>query len=306
MQDTTVTIASLRSILVGPQQNLDLVRRACRTAQAANARLLFLPELMLTGHGGHRVMADNAEPVPDGPLCTAVRDLSVVHNLCICVGIAELDHGIVYNSQIVYDRGEYLGLQRKINLSGDEYCYFGAGDSLTTFDIGDLRFGIIICYDNHFPELALLHSLNHVDLLLAPHAARTGVWPEALTPAFCTQTIRRRQEEWEKVHRARAYDHNVYVLLNNAVGPSTEGLDHVVANHAGTVMGVDPEGNVFLRTAVSAFEDEVVTVTLEAGKRKRNHGPTRNRRPHTLSWLLERTLSRMNDSQAPCGPRRAL
>jgi predicted amidohydrolase len=290
MQDTTVTVASLRSILVDPWQNLERVRRACHTARAAHARLLFLPELMLTGHGGHKTMVDHAESVPGGPLCEAVGDLSAEYDLCICVGIAELDRGIVYNSQIVYDRGQYLGLQRKINLSGDEYCYFGAGDRLATFDVGDLRFGIVICYDNHFPEIALLHSLNHIDLLLAPHAARTGVWPKELTPAFCARTIRRQQENWEKVHRARAHDHNVYVLLNNAVGSSTEGLDRVVANHAGTVMGVDPNGDVFLRTAASAFEDEVVTVTLEARKRKRNHSPTRNRRPHALFRLLERTL----------------
>ena len=126
------------------------------------------------------------------------------------------------------------------SISGDEYVYFGAGETLTTFDIGELRFGIIICYDNHFPELALLHSLNHVDLLLAPHAARTGVWPDELTPEFCAQTIRRQQDAWQKVHRARAFDHNVYVLLNNAVGSSIEGLEGVVANHAGTVMGLDP------------------------------------------------------------------
>jgi hypothetical protein len=134
-------------------------------------------------------MADNAQPVPGGALCTAVRDLSCALELCICVGLAELDRGIVYNSMVVFDRGEYLGCQRKIYLSGDEYVYFGAGEDLALFDIGDLRFGIVICYDNHFPELALLHSLRHVDLILAPHAARTGVWPEIVTPEFCERTI---------------------------------------------------------------------------------------------------------------------
>ena len=43
-----------------------------------------------------------------------------------------------------------------------------------TFDLGEVRFGITICYDNLFPELALVHALNNVDLILAPHAARTG------------------------------------------------------------------------------------------------------------------------------------
>jgi predicted amidohydrolase len=290
MQDTTVTIASLRSILIDPQRNLERATEACRVGHDAGARLVVLPELMLTGHGGHRRMAENAEPVPDGPLCLAIRDLSVTLNLCICVGLAELAHGLVYNSMVVFDRGEYLGCQRKVNLSGDEYVYFGAGDQLSTFDIGDLRFGVVICYDNHFPELALLHSMHHVDLILAPHAARTGVWPDELTPAFFAQTIERQQAGWEKVHRARAYDYNVYVLLNNAVGPSTEGLEGVVANHAGTVMGIDPHGEVFLRTSVTTIEEEIVTVTLEAGKRRYNHSVPRNRRPHALLRMFERAV----------------
>jgi len=290
MQDTTVTVASLRSILVDPQGNLVRAAHACRVAHDAGARLVVLPELMLAGHGGHRRMAENAEPVPDGPLCEAVSDLSADLDLCICVGLAELAHGLVYNSMVVFDRGQYLGCQRKVNLSGDEYVYFGAGDRLATFDIGDLRFGIVICYDNHFPELALLHSMRHVDLILAPHAARTGKWPAELTPDFCAQTIARRQASWEKVHRARAYDHNVYVLLNNAVGPSTEGLEGVVANHAGTVMGIDPHGEVFLRTSVTTIEEEIVTVTLEADKRRPNHSVPRNRRPHALLRMFEQAI----------------
>jgi predicted amidohydrolase len=291
MQDIRVTVASLRSVLINPQRNLALVKEACERASADGARILFLPELMLTGHGGHRKMTDNAEPVPDGPLSQEILKLSATHGLCICVGIAELADQIVYNSQMVADNGTYLGLQRKINLSGDEYVYFGAGDKIVPFDIGDVRFGIVICYDNHFPELALLHSLNKVDLILAPHAARTGAWPDKWTPEFCAAKIQRQQDNWETVHRARAYDHNVYVLLNNAVGPSTEGLEGVVANHAGTVMGVAPDGEVFLRTSVSTFVDEVVTVTLEKSKRAKNHSPTRNRRPDTVLRMLRQSIA---------------
>ena len=303
MKDIKVTVASLRSVLIDPQRNLDLVTQTCKTAHEAGARMVFLPELMLTGHGAHPRMIENAEPLPDGPLSQAMLRLSAVYNLCICVGIAELSHNVIYNSQMVVDRGEYLGAQRKIYLSLDEYCYFGAGEQVEVFDIGDVRFGITICYSNQFPELALIHALHHVDLILAPHAARSGRWPAELTPEFRAQVIAERQADWEKVHRARASDHNVYVLLNNAVGPSTEGLaeiagdysggltgadlEHVVANHAGTVMGIDPRGDVFLRTAATDFEDEVVTVELQAAQRQINHRPAMNRRTETLWRLLQ-------------------
>ena len=290
MNDLKVTVASLRSVLADPQRNLKLVREACVRARRDGARMILLPELMLTGHGAHQKMADNAEPIPDGPMGRAIIDMSVEYDLCICVGLAELDHNIVYNSQMVVDRGEYLGAQRKVNLSGDEYCHFGPGEQVPVFSIEDVRFGITICYDNLFPELALLHSLNHADLILAPHAARCGAWPSDPDPDFCRKKIAERQSSWELVHRARAVDHNVYVLLCNAVGPSTEGLSGVVANHAGSIMGVDPAGKVFLRTSVSDFVDEIATVELHAAARRRNHAPKRNRRLGPLVRLLEAHL----------------
>ena len=136
-----------------------MVQSAVEQAAREEARLILLPELMLTGHGAHPLMVENAEAVPDGPLCKEIVELSRRHQLCICVGMAELSHGIAYNSQIVSDRGVFLGLQRKIHLSGDEYCYFGAGTDVPVFDIGELRFGINVCYDSRFPELSLLHNL---------------------------------------------------------------------------------------------------------------------------------------------------
>lgn len=290
MNDIKVTIASLRSILINPKKNLSLVKKACITAQKNNSRILFLPELMLTGHGGHAKMTENAEPVPTGSLSNAILELSKKYSLCICVGIAELSNNTVFNSQMVVDRGKYLGLQRKINLSGDEYCHFGAGESVEVFDIGDIRFGITICYDNHFPELALIHSLNNVDLVLSPHAARSWERPGKLTRKFCSQVIQRQQNGWEKVHKARACDHNVYVLLCNAVGPSTEGIKNVVANHAGSVMGVDPDGEVFLRTKKHDFTDEIVAVELKKGKRKVNHAPSRNRCIPKVINMINKTI----------------
>jgi len=291
MKDIKITVASLKSILRDPQENLKRVEKACGIAQRKDARMIVLPELMLSGHGGHAKMIESAEPVPEGPLSSAILEMSQKYSLCICVGLSELSNNIVYNSQLVADGGKYLGLQRKINLSGDEYCYFGAGEKLEVFDIGDIRFGISLCYDNLFPELALVHALHNVDLILAPHAARTGNWPARLTRKFCDRVIRRQQDDWAKVHRARAYDHNVYVLLCNAVGPSTEGLKGVVANHAGSVMGIDPDGEIFLRTKQHDFSDEIATVELKANKRKKNHAPSRNRRVLSVIGLISETIN---------------
>ncbi|UCH09992.1 MAG: hypothetical protein JSU61_12425, partial [Fidelibacterota bacterium] len=122
------------------------------------------------------------------------------------------------------------------------------------------------------------------------HAARTGEWPDPLSPEFSRKVIAERQNSSEKMFRGTAYFHNLYILACNAVGSATEGLEGVVSNHAGTVMGVDPDGEVFLRTGVSEIVDEVVTVELKASRRKVNHGPSRNRRWPVVKQLFDDAL----------------
>jgi hypothetical protein len=68
------------------------------------------------------------------------------------------------------------------------------------------------------------------------------------------------------------------------------GSGKVVANHAGTVFGVEPDGTVFLRTSATTLsDDEIVTVELKAVKRAVNFTPARNRRlPNVIAMLQAR------------------
>ena len=282
------TIASIPSLLAYPDRNLALVEETAKGAAELGSRLVVFPELMLTGHGAHRLMADNAESVPDGPIASRILALSDDLGICICVGIAELDRGIVYNSQIVADRGRYLGCQRKIHLSGDEYLFFAPGDSVPVFDIGELRFGISICYDSRFPELSLIHALEGVDAVLSVHAARTGEWPDPPSAEFALEKIRNRQEGWIRRWSGRAEDYNFFVLLCDAVGPSTEDLEDVVANHAGSIMVMAPDGKPVMTTDNKNFVAEIRTYDLDTDLRVRNHNPTRNRRLDVFMNSLRR------------------
>lgn len=292
MKDIKVTVAALKSTLINPNENLKNVEKACKAAHKKGARLLFLPECMLSGHGGHRPsMEKNAEPVPEGPLSQAVLKMSKKYQLCICVGINERADGVIYNSMLVADKGKFLGVQRKIMLSSDEPRFFAAGQTVEVFDIGDIRFGISICYDNNFPEIAMIHKMHGVDLIFAPHAARTGVWPDVLTPQFCADLIKKEQIKYEKLYRGTAHSYNIYILANNTVGSATKGVKGVVSNHAGTVFGVDPRGEVILRTsATDKFIEEIHTVELKASQRRFNHHPTRNRDYLRLKALLDKAF----------------
>ncbi len=287
MKDIKVTVASVNSILIDPNENIKKVEQVCKEAHKAGARLVLLPECMLSGHGGHRpTMEANSEAVPEGPMSRAVLRMSNDYDLCICVGINERADGVIYNSIMVADRGKFLGVQRKINLSSDERRFFADGRKVEVFDIGDIRFGISICYDNNFPELALIHKLHDVDLILAAHASRTGVWPEPLTAEFCTERINAEQRKCEKLFVGNAFLYNIYILATNAVGSATQGIEGVVSNHAGTVFGVDPRGDCFLRTkAKDKIIEEIQTIELKAAKRRFNHHPTRNR-----DWMKVKVL----------------
>jgi len=287
MSDIKVTVAAMHSVLLDPNENLKKVEQAARAAHKAGARLLLLPECMLSGHGGHRpTMEANSEAVPEGPMSRAVLKMSKDYDLCICVGINERADGVIYNSVMVADRGKFLGVQRKINLSSDERRFFADGSRVEVFDIGDVRFGITICYDNNFPEITLIHKLNDVDLILAAHASRTGIWPSPLTPEFCADRIKAEQRKYNKLFIGTAYFYNIFILATNAVGSATEGIEAVVSNHAGTVFGVDPSGEVILRTkAKDKIIEEIHTVELKASKRRFNHHQTRNR-----DWLKVKTL----------------
>jgi|GEM_PF-1018880 len=287
MKDIKVTVAAMNSILIDPNENLKKVEKAAKQAHRDGARILLLPECMLSGHGGHRKsMEKNSEPVPEGPMSRAVLEMSKKYNLCICVGINERASGVIYNSIMVADKGRFCGVQRKINLSSDERRFFADGNTVMVFDIGDIRFGITICYDSNFPEIALIHKLHDVDLILSAHASRTGIWPEPLTAEFCAEKIENEWKKCEKLYRGTAYFYNVYILSTNAVGSATEGIEGVVSNHAGTVFGVDPHGDVILRTsAKDQIIEEIRTVELKAAKRKFNHHPTRNR-----DWMKVKTL----------------
>ena len=99
--------------------------------------------------------------------------------ICICAGIAEDDRGIHYNTQFIVGPEGYVGKQRKVHPSQDEYFYFRGGTELPVFDLPFARVGIVICYDNLLPEVPRCLAVAGAELLLSPHAARSAAVSES-------------------------------------------------------------------------------------------------------------------------------
>lgn len=294
MRDFKITVAAIPSVLCDIHANLEWVRKACEQASKDNARMILLPELALTGHGGHKSMLDHAEEVPSGPLSQKIIEFSKTYDLCICVGIAEKINHVTYNSQMVADRGEYLGLQRKINMSRDESLYFSAGEEIELFEIDEVRFGITICFDNLFPEMSLIHSIQGAEVVLAPHAARMG--PETLqgqTPESIKRLIREQQDTWKYLHPIRASINNHYTVIANAVGSSVEEVDPTIPSlHIGGVLVVSPTGEFVLETEKEDLSAEIKTIELRDDQFAINKGAPRSRHPHKVLRQLEKAIYR--------------
>ena len=248
-------------------------------------------------------MVSEAEPVPEEPSVQSLCELAGELGVHVCAGIAEVDRGIHYNTQFIVGPEGYVGKQRKVHLSSDEYFFFRGGTDLPVFDLSTVSVGVIICYDNLLPEVSRCLAVKGAELLICPHAARFGrrrsasglsawgEWPRTLVKR--REAARSVKEDWRLVHACRAYDNGCYAALCNAVGPGARNLRGVEANHAGGCMVFDPNGVLVAQSRSRDIKEEMLLVPLKAkAVVERRHGPCFNlqtRRPEVFSVLTRPT-----------------
>ena len=170
-------------------------RQICDVVDQAQFDLLVMPELCTIGyfHDSREALFRRAESALDGPTAQFLLKLSADKNATLIAGIAERDGDYIYNTAIVVSRGRWLGKQRKCHLSRIEKVLFTPGDSLTCFDDGICRFGVLTCFDLWMPEAARLLVRQGAQLLCCP-ANYGGPWTTQLariramenaTPLIC-------------------------------------------------------------------------------------------------------------------------
>ncbi|MAE59740.1 MAG: hypothetical protein CMJ49_00115 [Planctomycetaceae bacterium] len=292
MKDFRLALVAHQSPLGKTADNLDAVETWTRKAARRGAHLVALPELNITGHGGHVSMIEPAQTLPDGPACQRLIQLAAELNVYISAGIAERDHPHIYNTQFVVGPTGFLGKQRKIHLSRDEYFLFRHGTDLPVIELPFVKLGTVICFDNHILELARCLALDGAELILAPHAGRFFS-PYPRTPAARKRVVQKLKREWNLVQACRAYDNACYTAACNTVGRSAQSIKNVEANHAGSAMAWDPLGNIIGQTPTADFREQMLIVDLKAAAlhKRRNDVclPLRVRRPEVYTPLTRPT-----------------
>jgi agmatine deiminase len=280
----TVTIALIQTH-VGEDIAENMKKTAAKIDEAAKrgAQIICLQELYRTRYFPQQQNLDVqglAETVP-GESTKLFSELAKKHKIVIIAPLFEkTPDGKFYNSAAVIDsNGEILGTYRKAHIPQDPYFYekdyFAAGDSeYKVFETSVARVGVLICYDQWFPEPARICALKGAEIIFYPTAigyvkgytSEDGDWHDA----------------WKTVQRAHAIANGVHVTAVNRVGEEGE------LEFWGGSFVCDSFGKV-LKEA-STTKEEIVVAKIDLSKNQRiqeGWGFLRNRRPDTYNQLVK-------------------
>jgi N-carbamoylputrescine amidase len=282
-----------------PERNTDVAIARIREAAAKGATLVCLPELFRSRYFCQTEDSDRfalAEPVP-GPTTERFSDLAQELGISIVASLFERRAaGVYHNTTAVLDsKGGYLGKYRKMHIPDDpryyEKYYFTPGDlGFKSFATAAGRLGVLICWDQWYPEAARLTALTGADILLYPTAI--GWHPEEKAAVGAMQ-----HDAWETIQRGHAVANACYVISVNRTGfePSPDGNGGIEFWGQSFVAG--PSGELIVK-ATADFEGVLIAdIDLARVETTRVHWPfLRDRRIDAYADIQRRFID--SDSSA--------
>jgi len=219
-------------VVTNKEDNLETAAQMIKTAANHGAKMIILPEMFNVPYV-NKLIVEYAEPITGHSFQRLSKCASENQVLVIGGSIPEREGQSIYNTCYILDEtGCLIGKHRKMHLfdidipgkiSVKESADISAGNHLTVIEHQGLTFGVIICYDCRFPEVARLIALQGAQLLIIPaeFAMTTG------------------QAHWELLMKSRAVDNQLFVIGASAARNSD--LSYQSWGHS---MVVDPWGEV--------------------------------------------------------------
>ena len=234
---------------------------------------------------------DLAEPIP-GPSTRHFGELARQYGVVIVTSLFERrTPGLYHNTAVVLDSdGSIAGTYRKMHIPDDpayyEKFYFTPGDlGFHPIDTSVGRLGVMVCWDQWYPEAARLMALQGAELLIYPTAI-------GYAASDSPEEQQRQREAWTTVQRGHAVANGLPVVAVNRVGfepdPSgqTEGIQFW-----GSSMVVGPQGEMRYRASEDKEECVVGTVDLAHSEDVRRWWPfLRDRRIDAYQDILRRFI----------------
>jgi N-carbamoylputrescine amidase len=225
------------------------------------------------------------EAIP-GPTTAIMQELSRELGVVIIASLFEKRaQGLYHNTTAVIDAdGSYLGKYRKMHIPDDpgyyEKFYFTPGDlGYKVFETKYARIGVLICWDQWYPEAARITSLMGADILFYPTAIG---WDLDEKDAVINQE---QYEAWQTIQRSHAVANGLYVVSVNRVG--------VEANQKfwGGSFVANPHGRLLYLASHDNEETHVETVDLDKTEYYRTTWPyLRDRRIDSYQPITKRFI----------------
>ena len=234
---------------------------------------------------------DLAEPIP-GPSTGFFGELAREHGVVIVTSLFERRApGLYHNTAVVIEKdGTIAGKYRKMHIPDDpayyEKFYFTPGDlGFKPIDTSVGRLGVMVCWDQWYPEAARLMALNGADILIYPTAI-------GYAASDSPEEQQRQREAWTTVQRGHAVANGLPVIAVNRVGyePDPSGLTEGI-QFWGSSFVAGPQGELLYRASESEEESIIVALDTAHSEQVRRWWPfLRDRRIEAYNDITKRYI----------------
>ena|ERR1051325_11695257 len=275
-----------------PESNLAKAVSCVRKAAKQGAQMVCLPELFRSQYfcqvEDHKYF-QLAEPVP-GQTSRALGKLAKQLKIGLVASIFERRAAGVYHNIaiLISAKGEVVGKYRKMHIPDDplfyEKFYFTPGDlGFRAWPTPYGKIGMLVCWDQWYPEAARLTALQGAQILFYPTAI--GWHPKEKSKYGKAQ-----HDAWETIQRSHAIANGCYVAVTNRVGYEApaggEGIEFW-----GQSFVADPSGQIIAKAGVTEEEVLIVPVDLARVEEARTHWPfLRDRRVDAYGDITKRII----------------
>ena len=278
-----------------PRENLDKCLARIEEAARGDAQIVSTQELFRSRYFCQTENHDHfklAEAIP-GESTEALRKLAKARKIVIVASLFERrTAGLYHNTAVVLDAdGSLLGKYRKMHIPDDplfyEKFYFTPGDlGFKAFDTRYGKVGVLICWDQWYPEGARLTALQGARILFYPTAIG---WQ----PPEKAEYGQRQHSSWETIQRSHAIANGVYVAVTNRVGhePTPAGHPGEGIEFWGQSFLADPSGQIVAKAGVT--EEQILMAECDLNKIdvQRTHWPfLRDRRIDAYQEITKRLI----------------
>lgn len=269
--------------------NLEKAIQKVKEAAGKGAQIVCLQELFTSLYFCDVEDYDNfklAEAIP-GPSTDALTRVAKETGVVIIASLFEKrTQGLYHNTTAVIDAdGTYLGKYRKMHIPDDpayyEKFYFTPGDlGYKVFNTKFARIGILICWDQWYPEAARITSLMGAEILFYPTAIG---WATSQDEPTNTEQY----NAWQTIQRSHAVANGVHVVSVNRVGFEQDGA----MKFWGGSFVANPFGTVIFKASHDQEEVHVEELDLDKTDRYRTHWPfLRDRRIDSYQQITKRYI----------------